>query len=115
MMHGNVPRSLKEYAIHTTETISMCIVPIRLYHKDKSIEILTYALLDENCQGTFVLESIINDFSIDYRKTSITTETINGAVTESSLAVDGLIVKPLPRFEEEYGSSEIVLPTAYSR
>ena len=41
------------------EIICMCVVPIKIAHKSNpSLGVDTYALLDDNCQGVFVKESI---------------------------------------------------------
>ena len=94
----------------------MCIVPVRIScENNKQTELEVYALLDENCQGTFILESVADKLSATKRPTCITTETINGSKTDTSFAVNGLIVKALPKFESEYGASTITLPTAYTR
>jgi len=94
----------------------MCIVPVRICHQSNtSTEIKIYALLDENCQGTFIKESIIKQLPVKTRAACITTETINGQSTDSALAVDGLVVKPLKEFENQYGVAKISLPTTYSR
>ena len=116
LTHGYSSKLFKSNSIQTSQSISMCLVPVRVYHKDnEAVEVITYALLDENCQGTFVAESIIDALSVNTHKTLITTETINGSSTEKSSAVDGLVVKPLHEFEIEYGSTSVYLPTAYSR
>ena len=118
-MHGYTPkiRSASIYHNPTSGVISMCIVPIRISHQsDETQELKTYALLDENSQGVFVQECILNKLpTANRRQTCITTETINGQFTDSSFAVDGLIVKPLEEFETLYGSARIELPTSYSR
>ena len=116
LMHGYKSRSMQSFAIISDETISMCIVPVRLCHRDNALkEIEVYALLDENCQGTFISESVIDKLCIASRKTSITTETLNGQRTDPALAAEGLIVKPETGFEAEYGTAAIHLPTVYSR
>ena len=116
LMHGYKSRSMQSFAVISNETISMCIVPVRLCHRGNDLkEIEVYALLDENCQGTFISESVIDKLCIASRKTSITTETLNGQRTDPALAAEGLIVKPATSVEAEYGAAGIHLPTVYSR
>ena len=117
LIHGYIPK-LRSYSIHQTskETISMSIVPVRLSHQsDETRELKVYALLDENSQGTFIHEALLDKLPVIKRCTSITTETINGFNTDSSFAIDGLVVKPLKEFENAYYPVKIPLPTSYSR
>ena len=93
----------------------MCIVPVRISYKDHEGEIITYVLLDENCQGTFVSEALVTQLSVPVRSTSITVETINGSVTEKSFADNGLVVKPAERFGDIYGNPVVELPTSYTK
>ena len=116
VMHGYKSKSMQSYAVVSDESISMCIVPVRLCHKEgDSAEIEVYALLDENCQGTFISETVISKLGVASRRTTITTETLNGQRTDPALAVEGLIVKPALDVEAEYGEAALQLPTAYSR
>ena len=119
LLHGNVFK-VKSHSIHhdsSSNIISMSIVPVRLSHADNSANVLkVYALLDENSQGIFVQEDLLDKLQAPTRRTCIRTETINGVFTDSSLAVDGLQVSPLSEFETIYGNSApIKLPTSYSR
>ena len=119
LLHGNVTR-VKSHSIHHTSSsniISMSIVPVRLCHEDHPDKVVkVYALLDENSQGIFIQEDLLGKLQAPTRRTCIRTETINGQFTDSSLAVDGLQVRPLTEFEEIYGgSAPIKLPTSYSR
>ena len=117
LIHGYIPK-LRSYSIHQTskETISMSIVPVRISHQsDETHELKVYALLDENSQGTFIHEALLDKLPVIKRCTSITTETINGFNTDSSFAIDGLVVKPLKEFENAYYPVKIPLPTSYSR
>ena len=118
-MHGYTPkiRSASIYHNPPNETISMCIVPVRISHRNNEAhEFIAYALLDENSQGVFVHEGILNKLpAASKRQTCITTETINGQYTDTSFAVEGLIVKPIKEIESSYGPAKIELPTSYSR
>ena len=119
ILHGHIPK-VKSHSIHhaaSASTISMSIVPVLLSHKtNPENEIKVYALLDENSQGIFIQQDLLGDLKAPTRPTCITTETINGQFTDASSAADGLRVKPLPEFEEEYKSNALIeLPTAYSR
>ena len=49
--------------------------------------------MPDNCsQGTFVRKSIVDTMRIDGTPTSITVKTLNGDVTNPSVAVEGLKV-----------------------
>jgi len=119
LLHGNVIK-VKSNSIHqasSSSIISMSIVPVRLSHEDHPDNVVkVYALLDENSQGIFIQEDLLSKLQAPTRRTCIRTETINGQFTDSSLAVDGLQVRPLIEFEAMHGCSEpIKLPTSYSR
>ena len=117
LLHGYSFNSFKTHSILTDNAVSMCIIPVRLSHKDNpNAEVLTYALLDENAQTTFASEEVINKLpSVTSRKTFIRTETLNCASTDPTFALNNLIVKPCHQFEQIYGNVEVHLPIAYSR
>ena len=61
----------------------MCIVPVRLSHKDFPNPVFVYAMLDECSQGTFIKEEILDMFNTNKRKA-----TLNGEKTYDSYAVE---------------------------
>ena len=52
----------------------------------------THALLDSCSQGTFILETLINNLGVKGQRTSITIKTLNGEVTNKTMVVKGLRV-----------------------
>ena len=82
--------------------IGMCIVPVRLPHRDTSKQVLVYAMLDECSQGTFIKEEILDMFDIEKGNTSITVITLNGEETYNSHAVDGFSIQCSLKHERLY-------------
>ena len=120
-LHGHNCKTLKSLSVYQAgesvqQNISMSIVPVRISHQNNPLlEMIVYALLDENSQGVFAKDSVLDDLKVNKRQTCITTESINGREFDLANAVDGLIVKPMPEIEQVYGSAAILLPTGYSR
>ena len=75
-----------------SQVISMSVVPVKLVHENSNKVISTHALLDNCSQGTYVMKGIIDIIGIDGTPTSITLKTLNGDVTNTSVAVEGLQV-----------------------
>ncbi len=101
-----------------SEIVSMCIVPVRLSHKDHpDKEITVYAVLDDCSKGTFILESVLSDLDLtETRPTQVTIRTMTGCTTEDTFSVEGLVVKCSTNHETNYPSSKTVqLPKAFSR
>ena len=116
VMHGYRPKTTKSFAVGSQKSVSMCIVPVRVATRnsqDRFIE--TYALLDENCQSTFVHASLVDKLSAEKRRAFVTTSTINGTKTEPCFAVEGLIVKPSHDFDKLYPGVKVHLPAVYTR
>ena len=70
----------------------MCVVPIKAKYGNSGKVLETHALLDTCSQGTFILETLINNLGVKGQKTSITIKTLNGEVTNKEMAVTGLRV-----------------------
>ena len=116
LLHGHESKIMKVSTIHTGQgNITMCIVPVKVHQANCDKEVLTYALLDENSQGTFIQNSIIDALEVQTRDALIITQTINGSSTFKAQAVEGLTVEPLEDFQNVYGKQSIQLPTTYSR
>ena len=75
-----------------TDVISMCVVPIKVQHGNSGEVLETHALLDSCSQGTFILETLINNLGVKGQKTSIIIKTLNGEVTNKAMVVKGLKV-----------------------
>ena len=98
------------------DVVGMCIVPVRLSHRDTSKQVLVYAMLDECSQGTFIKEEILDMFDIEKRNTSITVTTLNGEETYNSHVVDGFSIQCSLKHERLYPQScNINLPVIFSR
>ena len=75
-----------------SQVISISVVPVKLVRENSNKMISTHALLDNCSQGMFVMKSIVDTMEIDGTPTSITVKTLNGDVTNTSVAVEGLKV-----------------------
>ena len=75
-----------------SQVISMSVVPVKLVHENSNKVISTHALLDNCSQSAFIMKSIVDKMGIDGTPTSITIKTLNGDVTNTSVAVEGLKV-----------------------
>ena len=73
------------------EIVSMCIVPVKIRYVNKRKEVITYALLNNCSQGTFV-EDITHKLEVPGARTKITVKTLNSGQTHLSTAVDCLEV-----------------------
>ena len=60
-----------------TDVVSMCVVPIKVKYCNSGKVLETQALLDSCSQGTFILETLINNLGVKGQKTSITIKTLN--------------------------------------
>ena len=58
-------------------TVYLCVVPVRVAHKNKSI--LTYAFLDQGSTHTFCDENLVKTLNLNGPETSIQIKTINGS------------------------------------
>ena len=75
-----------------SQVIRMSVMLIKLVHENSNKVISTHALLDNCSEGTFVVKSIADTMGIDGTPTSITIKVLNGDVTNTSVAVEGLKV-----------------------
>ena len=70
----------------------MCVVPIKAKYGNSGKVLETHALLDTCSQGTFILETLINNLGVKGQKTLITIKTLNGEVSNKAMVVKGLRV-----------------------
>ena len=75
-----------------SQVIRMSAVPVKSVHQNFNKLIKTHALLDNCSQGTFSMKSIVDTMRIDGTPTLITIKTLNGDVTNTSVAVEGFKV-----------------------
>ena len=92
----------------------MCVIKVKVQHKESNKEIITFAMLDTSSQGTFATENLMNQLDINGIRTSIGIRTLIGHQKQSSYLLDGLSVSKLV-----LGSSEkakwIRLPSTFTR
>ena len=111
-----------EKMFHTTmpsKTISMCVVPIHLWHKNRpERQITVYALLDDSSNSTFITDEALEALDIDESKltrTSVAVTTANGNREDPATIVPDLLVKCFPLHSKMYPSPDVELPVAFSR
>ena len=127
-MHGYVPKVKKEKSNQDQEHISnnfadmtvaskgnsnairMCIVPVKVYDSDKGREMMTYAMLDNCTQGSFISESLVKQVNLSGRKTTLNLKTLNSKKLETAIVIDGLKVSSANGKEDW-----IKLPKLYTR
>ena len=96
--------------------VSICIVPVVLYHKDAPQQkVKVYAMLDECSQGTFISEEVLAMLpSVNSSSARISIQSLCGASSESCKVVQGLAVQGV--LERPDCLRETVhLPKVYSR
>ena len=88
--------SVKTFQCNSTyagsDVVSLCVISIRVSHKQSIIAINTYALFNSFSQGTFVTEEVLKEMNLKGKGTTITVKTLNGEVTENSKVIEGLKV-----------------------
>ena len=90
---GENQESVRYASVNTgTDVISMCVVPIKVQYVNSGKVLETHALSDSCSQGTFILETLINNLGVKGKNTSITIKTLNGVVTNKAMVVKGLKV-----------------------
>ena len=83
-------------AIGSGQVLSMCVVPVKVQHKQSNKGIIAFAMLDTCCQGTFATENLMNQLDMNsIRYTSIGIRTLIGNREQSSYLLDGLSVSKL--------------------
>ena len=91
---GKNQEGVKCASVNTgTDVVSVCIVSIKVKYGNSGKVLETHVLLDSCSQGTFILETLINDLGVKGKRTSITIKTLNGEVTHKAIVVKGLRVR----------------------
>ena len=93
-----------------SKVISMCIVPVRVQHKDGKGMIQTYAMLDNCCQGSFIHENLVKEIGVRGMKTTLNLKTLHRERTENTMIVEGTKVTGM-----NDDSSWLALPKLYPR
>ena len=94
--------------------INSMIVPVILRHKDdtsQSTGIQVYAVLDNQSNGCFITNSVMEELKITGRTVDLRLSTMSGEDSVQSKAIRGLVVEGV----NSQDSTCIDLPTTYSR
>ena len=97
-----------------SDVVSMCIIPVRVSHKQSRTVINTYALLDSCSQRIFLKPEVLKEMNPKGKGTTITVKTLNGEVTENSKVLEGLEVSNSSDFGQEI-VRWLRLPQSYTR
>ena len=78
---------------NANSTISLCILPVLVSHKDNpDNEVLVYAMLDNDCTGCFCTTDLMEQIAPGlHREALVTVETINGVSEKETAALDGCL------------------------
>ena len=82
-------------AIGPGQVLSMCVLPVKVQHKKSNKEIITFAMLDNCSQGTFVTENLMNQLDINGIRTSTGIRTLIEHQKQASYLLDELSVSKL--------------------
>ena len=70
----------------------MCVVPVKVGHKNFDKEIMMFAMLDTCSQDTFITTSLMEQLNISGIQTFINIKTLIGNQKESSYIVDKIAI-----------------------
>ena len=93
------------------EVISMCVVPIKISHKDCKNTIRTYAMLDNCSEGSFIKQDLLKRLDVDGPKLSLNMKTLTGKKSEETQMVDNLKVAGVDKMNNDW----ISLPKVFSK
>ena len=88
-------KTLSTVEKHQTKVISMCIVTVKVRAAAQGKDILTYAMLDNCSQGSFIREALVKKMQTSGRKRTLNLKTLDGERSESTIAIEGLQVAGL--------------------
>ena len=71
-------KTLSTVEKHQTKVISMCIVPVKVRAAAQGKDVLTYAMLENGSQGSFIREAVVKKMQTSGRKTTLNLKTLNG-------------------------------------
>ena len=103
-------RTLSTVVKHQNKMISMCIVHVKVRDAAQGKDVLTYAMLDNCSQRSFIRETLVEKMQTSGRETTLNLKTLNGERSESITAIEGLQVAG-----SKDGSTWIKLPRIYTR
>ena len=85
-------KTLSTVEKHQTKMINMCIVPMKVKSAACGKDVLTYAVLDNSRQGSFIQEVLVKKMQTSGRNTTLNLKTLHGERSEPTIAVDRLQV-----------------------
>ena len=91
--------------------MTLCVLPVVLRHRDANSDVITYALIDNCSQVSFITEEVLAIMSIPSDMNLLTVNTINSCRTENCQVVSGLNVKGCHGSDGTW----ISLPNCYSK
>ena len=91
-----------------TDFISLCLIPVNVRFNNETV--LTYALLDNCSQGTFIDDELLSYLNVKFEETNLSVKTLTGQETIRCKVSNGLEVKGIST-----NDSWINLPPTYSR
>ena len=103
---------LKSFYTSYGHVLSMCIVPVKVYHPSSNKYVETMAMLDSCSQATFVADSLVTNLGLNGRKTTLSVTTINGTEMIKSTVIEGLSVSSSNGCDV---STKLKLPNSYTR
>ena len=71
-------KTLSTVEKHQTKVISMCIVPVKVRTVAHGKDVLTYSMLDNCSQGSFIQEALVKKMQTSGRITTSSLKTLNG-------------------------------------
>eukprot|EP00794_Sanderia_malayensis_P002441 gene2441-2807_t len=107
-MRKDVPLTKEEqqvtnYATRLEDSVSMCVVPVKIGKEGTNRDFHTFAMLDNCGQGTFVTKDLLKKLEIPGTPTRITIKTLSGETSIDSSTVTGLEVSSsLGSFQEDW-------------
>ena len=100
--------TIESHAIRNDDFISMCTVPVSI--KLNQNRVLTYALLDNCSQGTFIDSDLLSKLGSNFPETELSVRTLNGEEVSRAKVIEGLQV-----CGADQTGKWINLPKTYSR
>ena len=71
-------KTLSTVERHQTKVINMCIVPVKVKSAAQGKDVLTYAMLDNCSQRSFIQEALVKRMQTSGRKATLNLKTLNG-------------------------------------
>ena len=103
-------------SVSDQSAISMCVVPVQLWHSScPDRKVTVYALIDDCCTGTFISDEVLESLPTSVTETAVEVRTLNGKTVEPSSSVNGLLVQALPNHLKAYPVPPLEMPTTFSR